>query len=82
LDSARLFEETQQLAERERIVDEVTSRMRATMDIDNVLQTAVREIRNTLDLAEVEVRIGNIQESSSESEDPQSQPTGGYEEDQ
>jgi GAF domain-containing protein/HAMP domain-containing protein len=82
LDSARLFEETQQLAERERIVDEVTSRMRATMDIDNVLQTAVREIRNTLDLAEVEVRIGNVQESSSESEDPQSQPTGGYEEDQ
>ena len=80
LDSARLFEETQQHAERERIVGEVTSRMRATMDIDNVLQTAAREIRNTLDLAEVEVRIGNFQESNSEDEVPTSQPYGRYEE--
>jgi GAF domain-containing protein/HAMP domain-containing protein len=80
LDSARLFEETQQHAERERIVGEVTSRMRATMDIDNVLQTAAREIRNTLDLAEVEVRIGNFQESNNESEVPSSQTSGRYEE--
>lgn len=58
LDSARLFEETQMTAERERLVGEITGRMRATLEIDAVLQTAVREIRQVLDLKEVEVRMG------------------------
>ncbi|MBN2548965.1 MAG: GAF domain-containing protein [Anaerolineales bacterium] len=58
LDSARLFEETQMSAERERLVGEITGRMRATLDIDTILQTAVREIRQVLDLKEVEVRMG------------------------
>jgi GAF domain-containing protein/HAMP domain-containing protein len=80
LDSARLFEETQQHAERERIVGEVTTHMRTTMDIDNVLQTAAREIRSALDLAEVEVRIGNFQESNSESEVLPPRPAGRHEE--
>ena len=57
LDAARLFQETQQQAERERLVGEITTNMRATLDIDNVLQTAARELLNALDLAEVEVRI-------------------------
>ena len=52
-----MFEETQQRAQRERLVGEITSNMRATLDIDNVLQTAAREMLNTLDLAEVEVRL-------------------------
>lgn len=60
LDSARLFESTQQQAEHQRLVGEITSRMRATPDIDAVLQTAVRELRNALDLDEVEVRLGEI----------------------
>lgn len=58
LDSARLFEETQLQAQREHIVSEVTSRLRATLDIQNILQTATREMRDALDLTEVEVRIG------------------------
>jgi GAF domain-containing protein/HAMP domain-containing protein len=58
LDSARLFEETQQSAERERLIGEITSQMRATLDIDTVMQTAVREMRRALDLQEVEIRLG------------------------
>jgi GAF domain-containing protein/HAMP domain-containing protein len=57
LDSARLFEETQLQAQRERLVAEVTANMRATLDIDNVLQTAAHEMLNALNLAEVEVRL-------------------------
>ena len=64
LDAARLFEETQQRAQRERLVGEITSNMRATLDIDNVLQTAAREMLNTLDLAEVEVRLSSGSERS------------------
>jgi GAF domain-containing protein/HAMP domain-containing protein len=60
LESARLFESTQQQAERERLVAEVTSRIRATLDIDTILQTSVLEMRDALDLAEVEIRLGTV----------------------
>jgi hypothetical protein len=33
--------------------------MRATLDIETVLETATRELRDALSLAEVEVRLGN-----------------------
>lgn len=59
LEAARLFEETQQQAQRERLVSEITSNMRATLDIDYVLQTAAREMLNALNLSEVEVRLGD-----------------------
>jgi GAF domain-containing protein len=59
LDTARLYEETQERAERERMVGEITSHMRATLDLETVLQTAAREMRRALDLAEVEMRLGS-----------------------
>lgn len=59
LDSARLYEETQERAERERMVGEITSHMRETLDLETVLQTAAREMRRALDLAEVEMRLGS-----------------------
>jgi GAF domain-containing protein len=59
LDSARLFAETRQRAEYERLVDQVSSQMRASLDIDSVLETAVCELRDALGLAEVEVRLSN-----------------------
>ncbi len=58
LDSARLYQDTQRRAARERLAGEVTARMRETLDIDIVLQTAVREMRAALGLAEVEVQLG------------------------
>jgi GAF domain-containing protein len=59
LDSARLYAETRQRAENERLVDQVSSEMRASLDIDAVLETTVRELRDALGLAEVEVRLGS-----------------------
>jgi GAF domain-containing protein len=55
LESAQLFEETQQRAARDRMLGEVTSRIRETLDVDTVLQTAVREMREALGITEVEV---------------------------
>ena len=60
LDSARLFEQTQQQAERERLVGEVTGRLRASLDLQAVMQTAARELRSALDLEEVELRLGAV----------------------
>jgi GAF domain-containing protein len=59
LDSARLYADTLQRAEQERLVDRVTSQMRATLDLETVLETATREMRDALGLAEVEVRLGD-----------------------
>ena len=60
LESARLYQDTQRRAARERLTGEVTARMRETLDMDTILQTAVREIGDALGIAEVEVRMGKI----------------------
>ena len=57
LDNARLFEDTQRRAARDRMLGQVTTRMRETLDIDAVLQTAIREIGEAMGIAEVEVRM-------------------------
>ncbi len=59
LESAQLFEETRRRAAQDRLLGEVTSQMRQTLDMDTVLQTAIREIGQALNLAEVEVRMGS-----------------------
>lgn len=65
LDSARLYQDTQRRAMQEKLVGEVTTRVRETLDMETVLQTAVREMQQALGIAEVEVRldIGQIQPS-------------------
>ncbi len=57
LDNARLLEKTRHRAERERLTSEITTRMRETLDVDNVMRTAVREMHAALGIAEVEVRL-------------------------
>jgi GAF domain-containing protein/HAMP domain-containing protein len=81
LDSARLFEQTQYQAERERIVGEVSSRIRSSLDVQTIIQTAVREMRDALDLQDVEIRIGSgkevTEEYSRDITDIQNNPGGG-----
>jgi GAF domain-containing protein len=57
LDSAQLYQESQQRAERERLIAEISARMRETLNVNAALQTAIREIGDVLGLAEVEVRM-------------------------
>ncbi len=65
LESARLYEETQFQAESERLLGEITSHMRETLDIDYVLQTAAQDILETLDLSEVEIRLKPLADQES-----------------
>ncbi|HNT74973.1 MAG TPA: PAS domain S-box protein [Anaerolineae bacterium] len=58
LENARLIEATQSRAARERMVDEVSSTIRRSLELDAVLRAAVDELREALQLAEVEVRLG------------------------
>ena len=57
LESARLFEETQRKAMNEQVVSEISSRTRETLDIESILKTAAEELRLSLDLPEVSVRL-------------------------
>ncbi len=57
LEGARLYQDTQRRAERERLTGQITARIRESLDIDTVLQTAIREIGEALGIAEVEVRM-------------------------
>jgi GAF domain-containing protein/HAMP domain-containing protein len=57
LESARLFQDTQRRAERERLIGEVTSHMRETLDLETVLKTAAAEMRKALGLEEFVVSL-------------------------
>ncbi|MBN2004960.1 MAG: GAF domain-containing protein [Anaerolineae bacterium] len=59
LDRARLFEVTRRNAARDQIISEISAQMRASLDIDAILQTTVREIGEALNIARVEVRLGS-----------------------
>ncbi len=57
LENARLLEEIQIRAERERMVSEISSKVRAASDVDSVLRTAIQEIGRSLGVSEVAVQL-------------------------
>jgi GAF domain-containing protein/HAMP domain-containing protein len=59
LENARLLDATRRRAAQERLISEITAHVRESLDLDIVLQTAVREIGEALNIAEVEVRMGS-----------------------
>jgi len=67
LESARLFDQTQRRAERERVIGEAASRMRETLDIERVLQTAAEELHKALGGMETKVWL-DAEQADSEKE--------------
>jgi GAF domain-containing protein len=57
LENARLVEESQSIAIRERLANEVTSKIWASTTIDSILQTTVRELGRALEAAEVNIEV-------------------------
>jgi GAF domain-containing protein/HAMP domain-containing protein len=57
LDSARLYEETQRNAARQRLIAEATARMRATLDLDTVIETGMQELSRALGAAALDVQL-------------------------
>jgi GAF domain-containing protein len=58
LESARSYQDTQLSAIREQITSEATARIRETLDIETIVQSASEEIRKALNLPEVTIRLG------------------------
>jgi GAF domain-containing protein len=54
-ENARLFEETSRRAERERLVSDITSRIRSSNDPNEMIKLAVQELKSALGVTRVEV---------------------------
>jgi GAF domain-containing protein len=66
LESARLYQNTQTRAERERILADITAKVRASTNLNVILQTAIRELAEVL-----RVPKGSIQLRGSGGDNPQ-----------
>ena len=57
IENARLIEETESLARRERTINTINSRVRQAIDFDSILKTAVTELGQSLKAARVMARL-------------------------
>jgi len=66
-ENLRLLDETQRRAAREQLTGQVTARMRASLDIETVLQTALDEIQQAIGLDEVTIHLSMGEASAASS---------------
>jgi GAF domain-containing protein/HAMP domain-containing protein len=57
LENARLLEESQQIALHERLIAEISQRIWASPSVESILQTAIKELGDTLGASEAEIEI-------------------------
>lgn len=78
-ENMRLLEETQRQAGRERLIGELTARMRQTLDMEAILATSAREIGRALGLAAIDLHVRAAAEpaGAATGPDPASVPTRG-----
>ena len=58
LENARLVEESQFIASREKLANEIITKIWSSTTIDSILQTTVRELGRVLEAAEVAIEVG------------------------
>lgn len=54
-ENARLFDETTRRAERERLVTDITTKIRGTNDPQSMIETAIHELREALKVSRIEI---------------------------
>ncbi|GEM_PF-1289559 len=76
VENARLIEQTQRTASRERAINEINARVRQTIDLDAILRTAVNELGQSLKAARVtaHINVADSDQSSRRYADMGSQP--------
>jgi GAF domain-containing protein len=67
MESLRLYEQTRRRAEREQLIRQVTDKVRATSDLETILQTTVRELSKAMGLPRTFVRLGTQEQLSASS---------------
>jgi GAF domain-containing protein/HAMP domain-containing protein len=57
LENARLYEDTQGRAERERVLADITAKVRSTTDVSAILRTAIQELAGALRVPQGSIRL-------------------------
>jgi len=63
LENARLLEDTQRRAARERLVADITAKVRASADVETIMRTAVRELGRAIDADRARVLLATDRDS-------------------
>jgi GAF domain-containing protein len=58
LENARLFRDAQRLVSKERVIGEISDKISRSVDLDNILQTAVEELGHVISDSEVTIQFG------------------------
>lgn len=69
LENMRLFEETQRMAHREHLVNEITAKIVGSTDVNTILQTTVRELGRVLRTPQVSVQLHRESEGDEREEE-------------
>lgn len=77
LQNSRLLEQVQKTARRERLIHEISSKVRQSPDISSVLETTVQEVGRALNVARAEVKLGHPAEEEDEKQDGGSSASDG-----
>lgn len=64
IDNARLFEQAQELAQRELEVNAISTNLQAINDIDSLARMTLQELSHALGAVQASIRIGNVEEDS------------------
>ena len=75
--NARLFEQVQRRARHEQLIREITARIRTTVDVENILQTTVRELGKALGVSHGLARLGTEAELAEPPTKGQADPGAG-----
>jgi hypothetical protein len=62
LDSARLYDDAQRRAGRERAIAEVSSRIGSAVDVDHILRSTAEELGKLIGESEVVVQLAGIRD--------------------
>jgi GAF domain-containing protein/HAMP domain-containing protein len=65
LDNARLYQDTQRSAEREHIISDITAKVRASTNVNVILQTAIRELAEALRVSKASIQLHDESEPES-----------------
>src|SRR5690606_34677557 len=70
LDNARLFQESQRTTERERLVNTIAAKLTAQTSINDILETAIREVGQALRAPQVSIRLQQASGSGGNNDHP------------
>jgi GAF domain-containing protein len=71
IENARLLQEAQKRAAKERTIGEISSRISGLVNIENILETAIKELGTTL--ANTDISIQFNQQNSGQNDEPRSE---------